>query len=84
MGYTDLFDQNFSYYVCYLESIRWQHRIYTQFLSAAVVNAHILYAQDHDDPEDPRELRSLRLLTFTRSLIKKIKSIVLLKSYLTV
>ena len=72
MGYTDLFDQKLSYYVCYLKSFRWQHRIYTQFLSAAVVNAHILYAQDHDDPEDPKELRNLRLLNFTKKLINQL------------
>jgi hypothetical protein len=66
MGYTDLFDQKISYYVCYIKSKRWQHRVYTHFLSAAVVNAHILYTLDF---KLQRGYKSFELVDFIKSLI---------------
>lgn len=66
MGYTDLFDQKISYYVCYLKSVRWQHRIYTHFVSAAVVNAHILYTLDY---KLKRGDKNFELVDFIKNLI---------------
>ena len=43
MGGTDRFDQLLSYHESAIKTKRWQPRIFTHFISAAVVNAHILY-----------------------------------------
>jgi len=43
MGGTDAFDQFMSYYRTTITAKRWQVRVFTHFLMAAVVNAHILY-----------------------------------------
>ena len=43
MGGTDRFDQQLSYYKSTIKTKRWQPRIFTHLISAAVVNAHILY-----------------------------------------
>jgi len=43
MGGTDKMDQLVSYYLTMIRTRNWQHRIFTHFLTVAVVNAHILY-----------------------------------------
>ena len=43
MGGTDMFDQMCSYYRTTIKTKRWQIRIFTHFLMAAAVNAHILF-----------------------------------------
>ena len=43
MNGTDRFDQQLSYYESTIKTLRWQPRIFTHFVSAAAVNAHILY-----------------------------------------
>lgn len=43
MGGTDRFDQMVTYYHTNVRSKAWPVRIYTQFLHAATVNAHILF-----------------------------------------
>ena len=48
MGGTDQFDQLLSYYKTTVKTKRWQTRIFTHFLSCAVVNASILYRLYHN------------------------------------
>jgi hypothetical protein len=48
MGGTDRMDQQISYYATTVRTRNWQHRIFTHFLSVAVVNAHILYKIHHN------------------------------------
>jgi hypothetical protein len=43
MGGDDMLDQMCSYYWTTIKTKRWQIRIFTHFLMAAAVNAHILY-----------------------------------------
>ena len=45
MGGTDVHDQKASYYTFEHRTNKWGHRIFTHFLMAAVVNAHILFTQ---------------------------------------
>ena len=43
MDGTDLFDQFGSYYKTMFRSLHWQQRIYSHFLQASAINAHILH-----------------------------------------
>ena len=48
MGGTDYFDQLCSYYRTTVKTKVWQTRIFTHFLMAAAVNAHILYKLENN------------------------------------
>ena len=52
MGGTDSGDQKQSYYRTKLRTKKWQTRIITHFLGAAVVNAHIKWNHDTKKDED--------------------------------
>ena len=69
MGGTDRFDQQLSYYKSTIKTKRWQPRIFTHFISAAVVNAHILYRTSN---KLQREDKGYSLLSFIDILIDEL------------
>ena len=66
MGGTDRFDQQLAYYESTIKTKRWQPRIFTHFISAAVVNAHILYRTSNNLQ---RGHRGYSLLSFIDMLV---------------
>jgi hypothetical protein len=65
MGGTDLIDQLISYYRSDIKCDRWQPRIYFHFLQAMVVNACIIYRQQHTETK-------ISLLDFIDGLIDEL------------
>lgn len=59
MGGIDLFDEKHSYHPKLLRIVKWQRRIFTQFLLEAVINAYILYKMRNPDLERSDDCYSL-------------------------
>lgn len=69
MGGTDQFDQLLSYYKTTVRTKRWQTRIFTHFLTCAVVNASILYRLYH---KLDRTDKGYNLLDFIEMLVDQL------------
>jgi hypothetical protein len=72
MGGTDKVDQTLSYYRMKTTTKRWQCKIFVQFLSVALANAHLLFNADLlDSREAPaRRQRGYYFIDFLMMVIK--------------
>lgn len=76
MGWTDSFDQFLTYFRTIVMTKRWQTRIFTHFLMAAVVNSHIWFKLGGGKKLKPGGLKisdaGFTLLEFTHLLVDEL------------